>query len=210
LHVANEPGIADLLKDGPRSIEELARATGAHQQSLYRLLRMLAGCGVFVKESLGSFRLNPAAASLQIGVPESLHDAVKMVGDMTADGSWWNAAGHLRHSVLTGEPAFNYVHIEGFFEHLTQHPEAGEWFDRGLANFAAPENAAIVGAYNFAPFHSIVDVGGGQGGFLAEVIKAYPSIKGTLYDRPEVVREPAYLTASGLSNRVEIVGGEFF
>ena len=108
LHVANEMGIADLLKDGPRSIEDLACATGAHQQSLYRLLRMLAGCGVFVEESPGSFRLNPAASPLQIGVPESLHDAVKMVGDITGDGSWWNAVGHLRHSVLTGEPAFNY------------------------------------------------------------------------------------------------------
>jgi Dimerisation domain len=50
LHVANELGIADLLKDGPRPIAELARATGAHQQSLYRLLRMLAGYGVFAEE----------------------------------------------------------------------------------------------------------------------------------------------------------------
>ena len=210
LHVANELGIADLLKDGPRSIEELARATGAHQQSLYRLLRMLAGCGVFAEESPGSFGLNPAAATLQTGVPESLHHAVKMVGDMTGDGSWWNAAGHLRHSVLSGEPAFDYVHATSFFEYLTQHPEAGGWFDRGLANFATPENAAIVGAYDFTPFQCVVDVGGGQGGFLAEVMKAYPRVKGTLYDRPEVVREPVYLMTSGLMDRVEIMGGDFF
>jgi hypothetical protein len=128
LHVANELGIADLLKDGFRPIAELACGTGAHQQSLYRLLRMLAGYGVFEEESPGSFRLNPAAAVLQTQVPESLHDAVKMVGDMTGDRSWWNATAHLRHSVLTGEPAFNYVHGPIFFEYLTQHPEAGRWF----------------------------------------------------------------------------------
>src|ERR1700730_6745115 len=210
LHVANELGIADLLKDGPRNIEELARATGAHQHSLYRLLRMLAGYGVFVEESPGSFQLNTAAAALQTGAPDSLHDAVKMVGDMTGDGSWWNAAGHLRHSLLTGEPAFNYLHGMSFFEYLTLHPEMGKWFDRGLANFATPENAAIVGAYDFTPFPRVVDVGGGQGGLLAAILKAHPAVMGTLYDRPEVVQEPAYLTDAGLVDRCEIVGGDFF
>jgi O-methyltransferase/methyltransferase family protein len=210
LHVANELGIADLLKDGPQDVEELARATGAQQQSLYRLLRMLAGHGVFAEDSPGRFRLTPAAAVLQRRVPGSLHDAVKMVGDMAGDGSWWNAVGHLRHSVLTGEPVFNYVHGMGFFEFLTQHPEAGKWFDRGLANFATPENAAIVGAYDFTPFPRVVDVGGGQGGLLAEILKAHPAVMGTLYDCPEVVQEPAYLTDAGLINRCEIVGGDFF
>jgi hypothetical protein len=93
---------------------------------------------------------------------------------------------------------------------LTEHPEAGAWFDRGLANFSAPENAAIVGAYDFAQFQRIVDVGGGQGGLLAEILKAHPSLRGTLYDLPQVVRDPAYLTAAGLADRCEIIGGNFF
>jgi hypothetical protein len=171
---------------------------------------MLAGHGVFAEESPGRFRLTPAAAVLQRRVPGSLHDAVKMVGDMAGDGSWWNAVGHLRHSVLTSEPVFNYVHGMGFFEFLTQHSKAGKWFDRGLANFATPENAAIVGAYHFTPFPRVVDVGGGQGGLLAEILKAHPAVRGTLYDRAEVVQEPAYLTGAGLVDRCEIVGGDFF
>jgi hypothetical protein len=210
LHVANELGIADLLKDGPQSIEELARATGAQQQSLYRLLRMLAGHGVFAEEPPGRFRLTPAAAMLQKGSPGSLHDAVAMVADLVGDGSWWNAVGHLRHSILTGEPCFNYMHGMDFFEFLTQHPEAGKWFDRGLANFATPENAAIVGAYDFTPFQRVVDVGGGQGGLLAEILRIYPAVKGTLHDRTEVVKEPAYLTGAEYIDRCEIVGGDFF
>ena len=125
LHVANELGIADLLKDGPQGIEELARATGAQQQSLYRLLRMLASHGAFAEESPGRFRLTAAAALLQREVPVSLHDAVKMVGDMAGDRSWWNAVGHLRHSVLTGEPVFSYVHGMGFFEFLTKASRGG-------------------------------------------------------------------------------------
>jgi DNA-binding IclR family transcriptional regulator len=80
-------GIADLLKDGPRSVEELERDTGVHQQSLYRLLRMLAGFGVFAEESPGRFHLTRSAATLCTGVPDSLHDAVKTLGDMIGDGS---------------------------------------------------------------------------------------------------------------------------
>jgi hypothetical protein len=133
-----------------------------------------------------------------------------MIGDLGGDGSWWNAVGHLRHSVLTGEPGFSYVLGMGFFEYVTQHPEAGTWFDRGLANFATTENAAIAGAYDFTPFRRVVDVGSGQGGFLAEILKANPSVVGTLYDLPQVVQEPAYLTAAGLVERCEIVGGDFF
>jgi hypothetical protein len=182
LHVAAELGIADQLKAGTKDIEGLARATGAHQQSLYRLLRMLAGNGVFTEESPGRFNLNPAAALLRSGAPDSLLDAVKMIGDMAGDGSWWNSVGNLRHCILTGEPGFDSIHGMGFFEFLTKHPEAGAWFDRGLATFSTTENSAIVAAYDFTPFRSVVDVGGGQGGFLAEMLKSYQAIKGMLYD----------------------------
>jgi hypothetical protein len=210
LHVANDLGVADLLKDGPRDIEELARATGTHQLSLYRLLRMLAAHGVFAEGEPGRFRLTPAAAVIQSDVPGSLHDAVSMVGDLAGDGSWWNAVGFLRHSVTTGEPGFDYIKGVGFFDFLGQHPEAGKWFDRGLASFATPENAAIVSAYDFAPFPRIVDVGGGRGGLLAEILKAHPTARGTLYDRAEVVEEPTYLANAGLIERCEVVGGDFF
>ena len=210
LHVATELGIADLLKDGPKSIEELARATGAHQQSLYRLLRMLAGQGVFAEGPPGHFRLTPTAAVLQVGVPGSVHDAVQMVGDLAGDGSWWTAVARLRHTVMTGESGFTSVHGMGFFDYLTQHPEAGVWFDRGLANFATTENTAIVSCYDFGQCRQVIDVGGGQGGFLAEMLKAFPAVTGVLYDRPQVIQEPAYLTAAGLLNRCEVVGGDFF
>lgn len=210
LHVATELGIADLLKDGPKSIEELARATGAHQQSLYRLLRMLAGHGVFAEEPPGRFHVTSMAAVLQTGVAGSVRDAVRMIGDLAGDGSWWTAVGHLRHSVLTGEPGFDYVHGRGFFDYLAQHPAAGAWFDRGLANFATAENTAIVSCYDFGQFRRVVDVGGGQGGFLAEVLKVFPGVSGVLCDRPQVIWEPAYLTAAGLMNRYELVGVDFF
>jgi hypothetical protein len=62
VHVAAEMGIADLLSDGPKRVEELAQATGARPQSLYRLLRALAGNGIFAEDSSGQFELTPVAA----------------------------------------------------------------------------------------------------------------------------------------------------
>lgn len=210
LHVAAGLGLADLLKDGPKSADELAQQCDAHPQSLHRLLRLLAGHGIFAEDGTGRFRLTPAAALLQSDVPGSLRDAVNMIGDIAGDGSWWTAVGGLKETVRTGEPGFHRVHGIGFFDYLAAHPDAGAWFDRGLANFTTTENAAIAGACDFAPFRRILDIGGGQGGLLSEILRQNPGARGVLFDRPQVVQDPAALSAAGLLERCEIVGGDFF
>ena len=207
LHVATELGIADLLKDGPKTIEELASSTGAHRDSLYRLLRTLAAQGVFAEDEHGRFVTTPAAVLLQQGV---MRDGVLLCGEVTSDGSWWNAVGALRHSIMMGEPAFNRQHGMGFFDYLSAHPECGQWFDRRMANFAEAENPAIAGAYDYARFGHIVDVGGGQGGLLAEILKRHPTVRGILFDLPQVIRNPAYLSKEGFAERWTTVGGDFF
>jgi hypothetical protein len=207
LHVATELGIADLLKDGPKTIAELASSTGAHRESLYRLLRTLATQGVFAEDEPGRFVTTPAAVLLQQGV---MRDGVLLCGEVTGDSSWWQAVGALRHSVMTGEPAFQRQHGMGFFDYLRDHPECGQWFDRGMANFATAENPAIAGAYDFAQSAQIVDVGGGQGGLLAEILTRHPNVRGTLFDRPEVVRHPVYLSQEAFPERWTTVGGDFF
>jgi SAM-dependent methyltransferase len=202
IHVAAELGIADLLHDGPKTVDQLASATGAHRQSLYRLLRMLAGSGVFAEDRAGRFELTPAAALLQSGV---LRDAARMFGE--AD---WNAYGNLLHNIKTGEPAFKHVYGVDFFEYISAHPEAQVRFDRGMANSASAENPVVANSYDFGKFRRVVDVGGGRGGLLAEILRAYPSLKGVLYDQPQVVANPDYVTAAGVLDRCEVVGGNFF
>lgn len=210
LHVAADLGIADLLQDGPHSIAELARSTGAHLPALYRVLRTLAGHGIFAEATPGCFGLTPAAAILQSGRKDSIRDAVRMIGDMTGDGPWWNAVGHLRHSVMTGQPAWDYVVGTPFFTYLAQHATAGTWFDYGLANFTSLENAAIARAYDFSQAQRVVDVGGGQGGLLAEILTAYPQVTGVLCDRPQVLAEPAALIQAGLLERCKLISIDFF
>jgi hypothetical protein len=207
LHVATELGIADLLQDGPKTVEELASSTGAHREALYRLLRTLAAQGVFAEDEPGRFVTTPAAMLLQQGV---MRDGVLLCGEVTGDGSSWHAVGGLRHSIMTGEPAFRRQHGMGFFDYLRDHPACGQWFDRGMANFATAENPAIAGAYDYARFGHIVDVGGGQGGLLADILTRHPNVRGTLFDLPEVVRHPVYLSQEAFPERWATVGGDFF
>jgi hypothetical protein len=202
LHVAAELGVADVLASGPKSITELASATSAHPGSLYRLLRMLASNGIFAETVDGRFELTEVGALLRSSL---LRDSARMFGD--AD---WNGFGALLHNIKTGEPAFKHVNGVGFFDYLSSHPEAQERFDRGMANGANAENPLIAAAYDFSQYRRIVDVGGGRGGFLAEVLKAHAGPRGILFDQPQVVAKPEYLQRAGVLDRCEFAGGSFF
>ena len=102
IYVAAKLQIADLLADGPRSAEELAAATGVAPRPLYRVLRALAGAGVFARKADGRFRLNPLAEPLREGGPDSLRALAIMVGE-EQDRCWDD----LFETVRTGETAFD-------------------------------------------------------------------------------------------------------
>src|SRR5215471_365388 len=70
--VAAQLGLADLLAEGPRRADELAATTGAHPRALYRLLRALAGLGVFSLLDDGRVALTQLAEPLRTNVPGSL------------------------------------------------------------------------------------------------------------------------------------------
>jgi hypothetical protein len=207
LHVATELGIADMLKAGAKNIDDIALEVGANPQHLYRLLRVLAMHGIFAESDYKTFSLTPAAELLQRGM---MRDGVLLCGEVTGDGSWWKAVGVLKDSVVTGEPAFERLFGKGFFEYIESRPNCREWFDRGMANFSTGENSAIASSYNFSIFRNIMDIGGGQGGFLTEILKLNQNAQGTLFDVPEVVENPAYFSDSDLEGRWEQKSGDFF
>src|SRR5215210_8591514 len=101
IYVAATLGIADLLEDEPKSVDELAESTGTHAPTLYRLLRALASVGIFI-ETGGHFGLTPLAEYLRTDTPGSLRAFVRLIGQQY----FWRSWGHLLHSVRTGEPAF--------------------------------------------------------------------------------------------------------
>jgi hypothetical protein len=204
IHAAAALGIADLLADGPRTGDDLAAATGAHGPSLYRLLRTLTGAGVFREEADGRFALTALGGTLRSEGPDSVRDWALYVG------AWapWEAWGRLREAVATGEPGFVLAHGLPTYEYLARHPELGTVFDRWMPRQSDQHNAAVLAAYDFSPFRTLADVGGGQGSTLAAVLRANPSLRGILLDMPQVVADAAPLAAAGVLDRCAVVGGD--
>ena len=121
IFVAARLGIADLVKDGPKSAAELAAATGSHEQALYRILRALASVGIFSEGEDKSFSLTPLAEPLRSDVKGSMRAFAIMQGEQ-----WiWRSWGEILHSVRTGQPAFLQIYGMPLFEYYAQNPEAG-------------------------------------------------------------------------------------
>jgi SAM-dependent methyltransferase len=207
LYVAARLGLADRLEAGPQTAQQLAPQVGAAPRALHRLLRALAGFGIFAETDGGAFALTPAARLLQSDTPGSLRGLALLYG-----ADWlWRAYGDLLHSVRTGTPAFVHVHGLSFYDYLQEHPAAGAVFQSAMSSMSAQEAAAILAAYDFAKAQSVIDVGGGQGALLAALLRAHPHLAGVLLDlSPAIVGAKALLGAAGLTARATCVAGDFF
>jgi SAM-dependent methyltransferase len=207
IYVAARLGIADLLKDGPKGSDELAQAVGADRHALPRLLRFLASQGVFVEGDDGRFALTPLAQCLQADAPGSMRTRTLFWGQESV----WRPWGELLYSVRTGLPAFNHIYGVGPFDYLAQNPEAAEIFHETLRVQAQWESAAVVAAYDFSGMSNIVDIGCGDGWFVAAVLNAHPRMRGILFDEPHVIEKAkARIAAEKVGDRCELITGNFF
>jgi hypothetical protein len=207
IYVAAKLGIADLLKDGPRRSEELAKATGTHAPSLYRVLRLLTAVDLFTEGEAHSFALTPLGAYLQTGVPGSMRTMALAYGEKP----FWPVWGALLHSVQTGEPSFQHVFGLKMFDYYAQHPEEAVLFDHMMTEFTASVAPTVAGAYDFSTTHTLVDVGGGHGQMLASILQAHPTLHGVLFDLPHVVKgAPPLLEEAFVSDRCQVIGGDAF
>ena len=206
LHVAAKLGIADLLADGPVDCKDLAAATNTHAPSLQRVLRALASVGVFTEVSPGSFALTPLAELLRTETPGSMRALAIMYAE-----EQYQAWGELLHSVRTGETGFEQQFGMGYFEYLAQHPESDRVFNEAMTGWTHQLVGAVVDTYDFSPFKTVVDVGGGYGALLAAILQSNPSTRGILFDLPHVVASAEeQLGVTEVVDRCTFVSGDFF
>ena len=156
IYVAAALGIADLLADGPRGADELARSTGTHAASLGRVLRLLASAGVVRETADGTFDLTPVGSCLRSG-PGSF----RAVAQLFASPAVWASWGDLLRTVQTGETAWHRLFGESF-AYFAAHPEEGAIFDEAMGAFTKTVAVAVAAAYDFSPFRTVIDVGGGE------------------------------------------------
>ncbi len=205
VYTAAKLGIADLLKDGPKSADDIARETKSNPDAIYRLLRALAGEGIFKETPGRMFKLTPVAETLKTNHPMSVRPFVLLAGSPV----WREPWGNILHSIKTGEPAFEPVFKKGFFDYLNEHEEEWGIFNDWMTRVSNMNCPVIAASYPFSKFQRVVDIGGGQGSLLAHILRKHPAINGVLFDLPDVVKDATEID-SAIASRCEIVGGDFF
>jgi len=204
VYAAAKLGIADLLKAGPKDADELAKATGAHAPSLYRILRALASVGVFSEDAQKRFSSTPVGECLQAG---KMKEFAVFMGE-----PWhWRVYEETLHSVMTGKQAFDKVYGVPPFEWLTKNPGPAASFDAAMTSFTTSIIPAIIEAAPLQGIRTLIDVGGGHGALIRAILKANPSMNGAVYDMPSVVAgAKGPIAADKLEGRCRAEGGDFF
>lgn len=204
IYAAAALGVADVLADGPMEVEEIARRTGSHADALGRLLRALAGYGIFAEDDRARFALTPMASLLRTGTQMSLKPVAMWCGTVA-----YRVFGEIEHTVRTGTPAFDQVFGMEFFDYLDAHRDVGALFDAFMARQTAAIASVLPTAYPFDRIETLVDVGGGRGQVLAAVLKAFPAMRGLLFDRPRLVEGAReYLGQAGVLDRCTTIAGD--
>jgi hypothetical protein len=185
----------------------LASQAGVDRDALHRVMRHLARKGVFEEQSRGHFALNETSRGL-------LSDSALVGLDLNGIGgrmahSW----GTLLNAVRTGRPAYHEVFGRGFWEDLDAHPEVAASFDAlmGPAGHGTPDPNILVNPADWEMVRSVVDVGGGAGWLLAEILKAHPGVRGVLVDLPRALsRSEEVFRAAGVADRATATAQSFF
>lgn len=206
VHVVATLRIADHMAAGRTQVEDLAAASGSNADSLHRVLTHLVGKGVFEEPAPGRFALNEPARALLDGPMRLGLDLDSFGGRMA------HAWGSLLSAVRTGAPAYHEVFGRPFWEDLQAHPDIAASFDAlmGPAGHGTPDPEVLV-AGGWESVRTVVDVGGGTGALLAEILRGRPAVRGTLVDLPRTVaRSGEIFQEAGVAERVTTVGQSFF
>ncbi len=206
IYVSAELGIADHLKDGPRSSSDIAQACDTDEDATYRLMRCLANIGVLDERESHTFSLTPVGEFLRSDVPGSLRGYARFLGYKPT----WAAWGEALHSVRTGQPAVDHLFGENIFEYYAKHLDESTIFDDAMTSISTVESHAVAADYDFSGIRTLADIGGGRGYLLGTILEANPEMQGVLFDQPHVVTgAPPLLRDFGIEERVRVEGGSF-
>jgi O-methyltransferase domain/Dimerisation domain len=182
LAVASELEIAEVLAEGPLHVDILAERTKTHTATLFRLLRALESLGVFSQVSPFVFANTLASDCLRRDVPNSQWAWVRT--QLSVGGGVYKGWSGLDVSIQTGETAFDQVLGCNFWEFYRRNPEAGAIFNEAMRLIGKHNSPEIAKSYDWSQFSVIADIGGGIGGLLVDILDAYPSCRGILFDEP--------------------------
>jgi len=207
LYTATKLDIPDLLAQGARPISELATATGSNEDALYRVLRALASVGVFTESAGRRFGLTPVSEALRGGVAGSAKELVLWLGNRFHSHVW----AELSYSVKTGKPAVELVYGKPAFEAMAAQPDVAQDFNMAMTGVSRRLAPAVLEAYDFSGIETLMDIAGGHGFILCEILRKYPDLQGILFDLESVVQDPRCTQCLlNVNHRCRTLAGNFF
>lgn len=203
---AAELGIADALVPEPLSLEALATRVGSQPDPLKRLMRLLVSKGLFVRQPDNNFALTALGSALRSDADPAVRPLVRWIGAPRHREHWSHIVDAVRHN----EPVVPTLRGMSLFEFLHQDRELGEVFDAAMTSSSELAMRPLLAAHDFTQYSVIVDIGGGQGRLLSEILAYAPESRGVLFDLPDVVADvPKRLRQLSLTDRCIVVGGSF-
>jgi hypothetical protein len=207
LAVAVRLGLPDALGAEARPVADLAAELGASPDGLGRLLRLLAALELVEAVEPDRFRANDASRLLRRDQPRSLRtEALHVLAPWS--GIAWE---QLESSIREGTSGFERSAGMPLFEYLERHPEEAAVFQAFQAVQVRRNIEQLVAAHSFPTSGTVVDVGGGNGTMLRQLLIRVPGLRGVLYDRPEAIAHAAEgAGGDALASRLDVVAGDFF
>lgn len=196
-------GIADVLGEEVRSVEDLAENCQADADALYRLLRALASIGITEETTPRHFRLTPFGRPLRKDVEQSAWPCVVFWSDLLADE--WSL---LTDCVRTGKPA-SQLRDANVPSRWTRDPEAGAVFRAVMGTAPAEDYAPIAAAWDFSQASVVADLGGGGGALILAILERNPNLRGMLVDREASIEAArARFADQGPSSRCKLIAAD--
>jgi hypothetical protein len=176
-------GVADLLADTERHVEDVATALHVDENALFRTLRFLAGHAVFRQTARSTFANTPLSYYMRSDVPGSVRSILVFRGG----GYYFSPFVEFLSAVETGQPSRARVLGKSGFQYLRRHPEEERVFDEAMTAISGLWAQAVAAAYDFGRWDTLMDLGGGNGLLLATILHAHPGLRGVLADEPTVI-----------------------
>jgi len=204
---ALELGLFQALKDGIRTLDNMAASLRANSAALRRLVRALCSIGILYEEQSNQYNVTNLGATLQVGpTPESLESITRYLLSESIVLPMFE----MSYSIRTGKPSFDKIMGRGWYESSKEN-NGLSIMDKAMETYSKISLPAILGAYSFTKYDVIVDIAGGMGHMLAGILNLNERSKGILFDTPETIRRAKnYIESLGLTDKCQLIPGDMF
>ncbi len=208
MRVAATLGIPDLIQAGVNKSRAIAEAANTHEDATSRLLRHLVARGVFAESKLSKLSLTPMSTLLTTDHPMSR----KAEFDVAGVGPKLELAlSDMLHSIRTGKPAYEKVHGKSLWEQMGESVALTAAFDTEMEQHARSNGTSLLQRVNWDGVRTVIDIGGGTGALLRELLIGLPELRGVLVEMSDAADRARHrLSEAGLATRCDVVEGSFF